>query len=81
MTDEIDLDQSADVLWIPVDLLPTAGISGGEQRHFSTLRDAIVFTMENLPASDSATAWITLRDGSLDIEQIERLYQRLRTPL
>jgi hypothetical protein len=42
---KISLNQSADALWIPVDHIPPKGIGGGEQRHFSTLTDAVLFIM------------------------------------
>src|ERR1700731_538228 len=72
---DIDLEQSADVLWVPLDGQPPKGLIGsGERKHFSRLRDAIVFTMETLPLGDRATAWISLSAGSLKIEGIEALH-------
>jgi hypothetical protein len=76
---DIDLEQSADVLWVPLDGQPPTGLIGsGERKHFSRLRDAIVFTMETLPLGDRATAWISLSAGSLKIEGIEALHRRLK---
>jgi hypothetical protein len=73
----IDLDQSADVLWLPVTDASVRGIVGGEQKHFASLRAAILFIMETLPPRDRATAWITLQSGSLQMEEIEKLYGEL----
>jgi hypothetical protein len=47
----IDLTQSADVLWISVDKIPPHGIGGGQKRHFTTLRDALIFIMVELTGS------------------------------
>jgi hypothetical protein len=74
---KISLDQSADAFWIPVDHIPPKGIGGGEQRHFSTLTNAVLFIMKDLPPRDRGTAWITLYDGSLTIEKIEELHKRI----
>jgi hypothetical protein len=73
--DDIDLDQAVDVLWLLVNSVPQSGIIGDEQKHFARLRDAILFVMEELPPKEKATAWILLNDGSLQIEQIKRLYR------
>jgi hypothetical protein len=72
-----NLDQPADVLWLPVTDASVRGIVGGEQKHFASLRAAILFIMETLPPRDRATAWITLQSGSLQIEEIEKLYGEL----
>jgi hypothetical protein len=75
---DIDLNQSADVLWLPINSgAPPEGIIGGEQRHFPSLREAILFIMETLPLESRATARITLSAGSLTIEEIELLYQAI----
>ena len=42
------------------------------------LSDAIKFVMEDLLLRDRATAWITLNDGSLKIEEIERIYGQVK---
>jgi hypothetical protein len=77
--DEINLDQSAEVFWLPLGGKPPKGMIGGaEQRHFSSLRDAIVFTMETLPPRDRATSWISLFARSLKIEEIETLYHGIK---
>jgi hypothetical protein len=73
---DINPEQSADVFWLPLGgQRPNGLIGSGEQRHFSRLRDAIVFTMEMLPPRDRATAWISLHTGSLKIEEIKTLYR------
>jgi hypothetical protein len=75
--DDIDLDQTVEVLWLLVNTVPQSGILGGEQKHFDRLRDAILFVMEELPPKERATAWILLNDGSLQIEHIERLHREI----
>jgi hypothetical protein len=76
---EINLEQSADVFWLPLGVEPPKGLFGsGEQRHFPRLREAIVFTMENLPPRDRATAWISMFVGSLKIEEIETFYRGIK---
>jgi hypothetical protein len=76
--EDIDLDHSADVLWLPSKTgLPPEGIIGEEQRHFASLREALIFVMETLPLESRATARITLSAGSLTIEEIELLYQAI----
>lgn len=77
-TENIDLNQSAVVLWLPVNEVPIRGIIGGEQKQFSSLRDAILFVMETLPLRDRATAWITLHAGSLQIDMIQKLYCEMK---
>jgi hypothetical protein len=78
--DDINLDQSADVFWLPLGGAerPKGLIGCGEQRHFPSLRDAIVFTMDTLPPRERATAWISLLTGPLKIEEIEVLHRRLK---
>ena len=72
---DIDIEQSADVFWVPLGGQTPKGLIGsGARRHFSRLRDAIVFTMETLPPRYRPTAWISLFAGSLKIEEIETLY-------
>jgi hypothetical protein len=76
---DINLEQSADVFWLPLGGQPPIGLIGsGEQRHFPHLREAIVFTMETLPPRDRATSWISLFTGSLQIEEIEALHRELK---
>jgi hypothetical protein len=76
---DINLEQSADVFWLPLGGQPPKGLIGsGEQKHFSRLREAIVFTMETLPPRDRATAWISLFSGSLKIEEIETSYRGIK---
>ena len=45
MSYDYDLEQPADVHWIPVDLMPPQEIGGGKETRFATLREA------GLPAS------------------------------
>jgi hypothetical protein len=41
MSYDYDLEQPADVHWIPVDLMPPQEIGGGKETHFATLREAV----------------------------------------
>jgi hypothetical protein len=78
-TRNTDLEQTADVHWLPVDTRPAQGASGGDKRRFESLRDAILFVMETLTPSDRAVAWIALDRGLLEIEEIERLYSEIKS--
>ena len=69
MSYDYDLEQPADVIWIPVDLMPPQELGGGNRLHFTTLREAVWFVMEDLPPRDRATAQISFRDGSLQIDR------------
>ena len=71
-------EQSANVHWIPVDLMPPQEIGGGQERHFATLREALWFVMEDLPPRDRVGAHITSGDRSLDIEEIGSLFEQLK---
>ena len=77
MSDDFDLDEPAEVTWIPVDLMPPEELGGGPQRHFSTLRAAVSFVMQDLPPRDRRAASIMLRDGPIELDQIEKLYRAL----
>jgi hypothetical protein len=78
MTYDYDLEQPADVHWIPVDLVPPQEIGGGKELHFATLREAVWFVMEDLPPRDRASAQIMSRDRSLQIEEIGSLFEQLK---
>jgi hypothetical protein len=78
MTYDYDLEQPADVHWIPVDLMPPQEIGGGKELHFATLREAVWFVMEDLPPRDRASAQIMSRDRSLQIEEIGSLFEQLK---
>jgi hypothetical protein len=78
MSYDYDLEQSANVHWIPVDLMPPQEIGGGQERHFATLREALWFVMEDLPPRDRVGAHITSGDRSLDIEDIGSLFEQLK---
>jgi hypothetical protein len=52
-------------------------LGGGAQRHFSTLRAAVSFVMEDLPPRDRSAASIMLRDGPIEFDQIEQLYHAI----
>jgi hypothetical protein len=49
----INLDQSADVIWVPADQVPETGVNAPpNQRHFDSLRQAITFAMDELTIAD-----------------------------
>jgi hypothetical protein len=75
---DYDLDQPADVHWIPVDLMPPQEIGGGKEVHFATLREAVWFVMEDLPSRDRMSAHITSMDRSLDFDEIGGLFEQLK---
>jgi hypothetical protein len=73
-----DLEQAANVLWFAQ--LPTGGrISGGEQRTFGRLEDAIRFVMTAIPTNVRGLAWITV-DGAdaLTFDEIEAIHHGLQ---
>lgn len=72
----LDLSQSAQVAWSAPDE-PTRQQTGdpGTVKQFSSLKDAVVFTLEDLPERYRESARITVADGdSLDFDQIKRIY-------
>jgi hypothetical protein len=79
---ELDLNQPAQVNWLARDE-PTHHETGdpGTARHFSTLRDAVVLTLEELPKRYHESARITIGSGgALDIGQIRRIYAEVIKP-
>jgi hypothetical protein len=74
----LDLDQPADVIWVPADQVPETGAnSPPNQRHFDALRQAVCFAMDELSIADRANLWIATEEGNLTIEQIEQLHRAL----
>jgi hypothetical protein len=65
----IEPDQPADAIWIVGDV---------QRRSFNSIADAARFVMEELSEPHRASAWITIEDRSLRIEQIEQLYKKRR---
>jgi hypothetical protein len=78
MSYDYDLEQPADVHWIPVDLMPPQEIGGGKETRFATLREAVWFVMEDLPQRDRVSAHITSGDRSLDFDEIGSLFEQLK---
>jgi hypothetical protein len=56
---------------------PDGVVVGADPLPFLRLEDAIKFVMEHIPPEQRGTAWITTDDGSLHIEEIERIYRTL----
>ena len=71
-----DLDQHANVLWIP-GLRATRTATGGEKISFARLEDAIRFVMVELPEDLRNATWITLDGGAIHGEEIKALYETL----
>ena len=72
----LDLSRPAEVVWSAPDE-PTRQQTGdpGTVKQFSSLKDAVVFTLEGLPERYRESARIIVADGSsLDLDQIERIY-------
>jgi hypothetical protein len=71
------LDQAATVIWMPVAELAPSQISGGQNRMFSELRNAVLFVMEELPPDDRGVAMIQTDQGMVSINDIEKLYRQI----
>ncbi len=73
---DFELNRPAQVAWsAPDEPRRQETDDPGTVRSFSSLRDAIVFTLEDLPERYRASARIKVTDGgSLDFDQIERIY-------
>ena len=71
-----DLDQPAKAFWIPGDII-SEHFSRGDDRHFVSLRAAILFVMEELPSFERGTASIHIDDspGRYGIEEIQEIYK------
>lgn len=72
----LDLSRPAEVVWSAPDE-PTRQQTGdpGTVKQFSSLKDAVVFTLEGLPERYRESAGIIGADGSsLDLDQIKRTY-------
>ena len=73
-----DLDQAATALWIPIAELAPNQIAGGQNRIFGELRNAVVFVMDELLPEDRGAAMIQTEQGMVSIEEIERLYKKIK---
>jgi hypothetical protein len=72
----LDLSRPAQVVWSAPDE-PTRQQTGdpGTVKQFSSLKDAVIFTLEGLPERYREGAPIIVEDGSsLDLDQIKRIY-------
>ena len=74
-----DLDQAATALWIPVAELPPDQIGGGQSKMFDELRSAVLFVMDELLPEDRGTAMIQSDQGTVSIEEIEKLYKKIKS--
>jgi hypothetical protein len=73
-----NLDQAATALWIPVAELAPNQISGAQNRIFGGLRSAVLFVMDELPPEDRGAAMIQTDQGMISIEEIEKLYKKIK---
>ena len=76
---EWDLDQAATALWIPIAELPPNQIAGGQSKIFDELRGAVLFVMDELPPEDRGAAMIQTDQGMVSIEEIEKLYKKIKS--
>ena len=74
-----DLEEAATVLWIPVAELPPDQIGGGQSKMFDELRSAVLFVMDELLPEDRSTAMIQTDQGMVPIEEIEKLYKKIKS--
>jgi len=73
-----NLDQAATTIWIPVAELAPNQISGAQNRIFGELRSAVLFVMDELPPGDRGVAMIQTDQGMVLIEEIEKLYKKIK---
>jgi hypothetical protein len=78
MSYDYDLEQPADVIWIPVDLMPPQELGGGNQLHFTTLRRSRVVRNGGLASTRPGDRTDFFRDGSLQIDQIGGLFEQVK---
>ena len=71
-----DLNQPAEVNWLPAPPLPRTGSIVGK-RNFATVLDAIHFVIEELPFYGRQTAFITTDTGRLENGDIRLLHSKL----
>jgi hypothetical protein len=72
-----DLNQPAEVNWLPAPPLPcTSSIAG--KRNFTTVLEAIRFVIEELPFYGRQTAFITTDTGRLKNGDIRLLHSTMR---
>jgi hypothetical protein len=62
----------------PVAELAPNQISGAQNRIYGELRSAILFVMDELPPGDRGVAMIQTDQGMVLIEEIEKLYKKIK---
>ena len=62
----------------PVAELAPNQISGAQNRIFGELRSAVLFVMDELPPGDRGVAMIQTDQGMISIEEIEKLYKKIK---
>jgi hypothetical protein len=62
----------------PVAELVPNQISGAQNRIFGELRSAVLFVMDELPPGDRGVAMIQTDQGMVLIEEIEKLYKKIK---
>jgi hypothetical protein len=71
---EVDFDEPANAMWMSEVAGQEESRWGGPTKRFGSLREAIVFVMEELDQRDRETARISIRRGALRIDDIRRIY-------
>ena len=75
---ETNLEEPVSVQWLET-TPPPGEAERRRSLRFVLLADAVQFVMKTLPEPARATARITLGGGSLDISEIEKLYNGITT--
>ncbi|MGA2792227.1 MAG: hypothetical protein ABSE69_01640 [Roseiarcus sp.] len=73
---QMNLDQAATVLWTRHQDMSNTNVTGGSQRQFDSLRNAVRFVMEELPDVEKGTAFVQTIDRSCPIAEIQEIYAR-----
>jgi hypothetical protein len=59
--------------------IPSTQIGGGQSKIFDELRSAVLFVMDELLPEDRGTAMIQTDQGMVSIEEIEKLYKKIKS--
>lgn len=73
--------ESATVMWHPVEFIvqnPDATIWNGKDRKFESVENAVIFAMETLSDGDRATVVIQTDGRSIDLAEIEAIYDGMK---
>jgi hypothetical protein len=73
---QMNLDEAATVLWTRHQDISATNVTGGSQRQFDSLRNAVRFVIEELPDLEKDTAFVQTHERSYPIAEIQEIYAR-----